>query len=192
VTKPDAALPDKATLLARLEEERGDWERLLVEVGLPRMTQPGVDGDWSVKDIMAHVAAYERWTAGHVAAVTRGDAPTLAELYGSDDVPPGVDAADTDERNAAIAAWYRGVSLDEVSVMAQQTFTALVDAVQAAPEELLSDPRALDWLDGTTLTELIIDNSYRHYSQHAPAIRAWIMRSEGLPSDATEPVEPVE
>jgi hypothetical protein len=190
VTKPDIpTLPDKATLLARLETARADWERLLVEVGLPRMSTPGVEGDWSVKDIMAHVAAYERWTAAHVAAATRDEPATRIELYGTNDVPPGVDSFDTHERNAAIAAWYRDTPLAEVSVMAQQSFTALMDAIQAAPEELLSSPQALDWLGGTALTELIIDNSYRHYDHHAPTIRAWVLQSEGLPADPADPVE---
>jgi GrpB-like predicted nucleotidyltransferase (UPF0157 family) len=178
----------KTALLACVEEGRGDWERLLVQVGQERMTEPGVDGDWSVKDIVAHVAAYERWTAGQIAAATRGAEPTNMELYGVDVVPPGIDTFDMHARNAAIAAHNRDIPLDDVIATAQHAFEALVDAIHDAPEEVLTDPNALDWAGGTPLIEIAADNSYRHYDQHAPAIRAWVMQSEGLTPDREKPV----
>jgi hypothetical protein len=190
VTKHDLSLtPDRASLLASLEGARGDWERLLVQVGLPRMTVPGVSGEWSVKDIVAHVAAYEHWTAGHVAAATRDSEPTTEGLYGTAETPPGVDTFDTEARNAAVVAWWRDAPLDAVSAFAQRAFDALVAAVQDAPESLLFEPDAVPWLDGIPLADIVAENSFRHYEQHAPALRAWIMQTEGLPAETAEPVE---
>ena len=50
----------KTRLLDRLRTERAQWEALLTDIDEARMTQPGVEGEWSVKDIVAHVTFYER------------------------------------------------------------------------------------------------------------------------------------
>jgi hypothetical protein len=47
----------RAELLAELKSEQEAWERLLGEVGEDRMEEPGVAGAWSIKDIVAHLAA---------------------------------------------------------------------------------------------------------------------------------------
>jgi hypothetical protein len=55
---------DKAAFLATLRAKHAEWEALLAEVGEARMVQPGVAGEWSVKDIVAHVTWGEREMAG--------------------------------------------------------------------------------------------------------------------------------
>ncbi|MGI8688862.1 MAG: DinB family protein [Thermomicrobiales bacterium] len=40
------------------------------------MDEPGVSGQWSIKDILAHVAAWDRETTRVVMEILRGDAPT--------------------------------------------------------------------------------------------------------------------
>ena len=58
---------DKATFLATLVDERAAWEALLAELiqlGDAALTQPLAPGEWSVKDIVAHVAWFEREMVG--------------------------------------------------------------------------------------------------------------------------------
>jgi len=45
----------KDALLERIERERGLWEDLVAEIGEDRMLQPGATGDWSFKDVVAHL-----------------------------------------------------------------------------------------------------------------------------------------
>ena len=47
---------EKATLLKTLIETRAAWEALLAQIDEEQMQRPGVDGTWSVKDIIVHVA----------------------------------------------------------------------------------------------------------------------------------------
>ena len=47
----------KAALLERVRRERADWERLLAEVGEARMEEPGPMGQWTFKDLQAHLTA---------------------------------------------------------------------------------------------------------------------------------------
>ena len=46
-------------VLDALRGGRAAWETLLAQIGADRMMQPGVEGDWSVKDIIAHVYVNE-------------------------------------------------------------------------------------------------------------------------------------
>ena len=55
---------DKPMTGARLAEilraERIPWNALLDQVGLDRMDIPGVEGEWSVKQLVAHLTWYEQ------------------------------------------------------------------------------------------------------------------------------------
>ena len=46
---------NKSELLNELQKEYGQWQALLDQIGPARMNQPGVTGDWSIKDIVAHL-----------------------------------------------------------------------------------------------------------------------------------------
>ena len=79
---------NKSEWLDTLQTERAQWEALLVQVGEARMTQPGAAGEWSVKDVIAHVTWFEREMVG----VLRARALVGSDLWN----------LSRDERNAAI------------------------------------------------------------------------------------------
>ena len=179
---------DKAQVLDRLETARADFDRLLVEVGETRMEQPGVEGEASVKTILGHIAAYERWTAAQIAGVVRGTPPTSQEAYGADEPPAGFDSEDMDARNAAMQAHFRDVPLAEVVAAAEQAFSQLVAVVQSLTADQLAATELLGWGDLTTAQAIGIQ-TWEHYAQHEPSIRAWIMRDEGLGGNNSTPVK---
>ncbi|MFI5275949.1 MAG: hypothetical protein ACHQ1E_01655, partial [Ktedonobacterales bacterium] len=49
-----------ARLASILRTERAQWQALLARVGPDRMEQPGVEGEWSMKELVAHLTWYER------------------------------------------------------------------------------------------------------------------------------------
>jgi hypothetical protein len=63
----------KIELLDWLQEEYRRWELLLDEIGPTRMDQPGVNGDWSMKDIVAHLTAWNRWLVVRLEGAGRGE-----------------------------------------------------------------------------------------------------------------------
>ncbi len=155
---------DKATFLAALRRERAAWEALLAEVGAlgeARMTQPGVSGEWSIKDIVAHVTWYEREMVGLLRTHALAGSP-LWELP-------------HDQRNIALFDELRGKPLASVQAEARQTFAELLALVEGLTEADLHDASRYrdmppDWIPW----EVLADNSYTHYPQHTPAIRAWL------------------
>ena len=162
---------DKARFLDNLHRGRRAWLALLAEVGVDRMTEPGLAGAWSGKDIVAHVAWFEREMVGLI----RQRALAGSNLW---QLRP-------DERNAAIHQQNKDRDLAKVVAEEAQAYAQLVDAVETLSDQYLMDASRFrdmpaDWVPW----EIIADNSYRHYIQHTPGIRRWL--GDGL-CDAADP-----
>ena len=157
-------------LVETMRREHANWEALLAQVPREHMEEPGVEGLWSVKDIIAHVAAYELWLALDLERALRGEMYGARELNG----PRG------DEINGRIFRQHHDRPLDEVLAEAPAAFAQLLAAVEALPESDLGNPdgaaRYIDpaWLAGLPLGTCIASDSYEHYREHAPSIRAWL------------------
>jgi len=152
---------DKTTLIQTLRNEHEQWQTLLAQISEERMVQPGVAGEWSVKDIIAHVMWYERETVG----ILQQRAFVGSPLWN----------VSLEERNAAMVAESRTYSLKEIQTQAQQVFEQLIQAIQELSEADLNDASSLrdippNWLPW----QVIASNSYEHYHQHTPSLQAWI------------------
>jgi uncharacterized damage-inducible protein DinB len=152
---------NKETFLKMLQTTRAQWEALLKEVDEASMTRPGVEGEWSMKDIIAHVAWYEREMVG----ILQSRALDGSSLW----VLPNA------ERNAAIFDQNRDRSSQEVLTEARRVYAELLEALQNLAEEDLIDPSQYrnmpaDWVPW----KVFADNTYDHYAAHIPAIHAWL------------------
>lgn len=149
-----------------LRVERSRWTDLLALVGPERMEVAGVEGAWSIKQIVGHLTWYER-------AVVEGARQVLGT--GKFTKPQtGLRALTMDERNAVIAAETESRSLRDVLAESDQVFGELVAIIAAAPADLLNDPRVLGLPDELVPWMAVANNSYAHYQQHEQAIRAWL------------------
>lgn len=154
-------LMNKAIFLETLQTGRAQWETLLAKVDQARMTEPGIEGEWSLKDILAHIAWYEREMVGIL--------QTRALIGSSLWVLPNA------ERNAAIFDQNRNRSLSVVLTEAQHVYSELLHAAQSLTDDDLIDPsRYRDMPTDWVPWKVFADNSYEHYAAHIPAIRAWL------------------
>jgi hypothetical protein len=156
-------------LVGILQAERARWNALLAQIGTARMEEPGVEGEWSAKELIAHLTWYER-------AVVEGARQVLG---GGAYVRPseGLNAPTMDERNARIAEETRARPVGDVLAEAEQVFGQLTALLAAAPQDLLNDPRRLGLPDDVVPWMLVANNSYGHFQQHEQAIRAWLERA---------------
>jgi hypothetical protein len=126
-----------------------------------QLTEPGVTGHWSVKDIVAHVTWWEEEALQHLPLIlTGGRPPRYSIKYG------GIDAF-----NAQMTEQKRGLSLSAVLRQQEETHRRLIDYVQSAPEEQFTRE--------TRFRRRLRLDTYSHYPKHAMAIRAWRARSAG-------------
>ena len=146
---------NRSQLLKRLDEA---WNKLKAAyAGLPdsAMTEPGVTGAWSIKDIIAHVTSWEEESLAHLPLVLEGGKPPRYSVtYG------GIDTfnALTTERN-------RSLSLSEVLRQRDDTHCRLIEFIRRVPEEQFSRETRFRW-------RLRLD-TYSHYAKHAEAIQKW-------------------
>ena len=115
-------------LLVKIHERRDALMQLVNSVDRARMTEPGVAGEWSVKDIVAHLTI---WHQDHVlcldAAVKEIPAP---------DPPWPLEITETDDINDWIFAQSRERMLGDVLKENKQVFEALMGIVKAFPADI--------------------------------------------------------
>lgn len=164
----------KMTFLERLMRERDRFELLLNRVGFSRrMTMKGVAGNWSIKDILAHILAYEQYMADRLGEIRNGEKyipcktqaalDAFREEFGYPDF--GSPLLDDDQPNAWVVERYKSVPLDEVVAHEVQAFAAIVACLERLPE---------DTLNRHDLFERVANNTYKHYREHATDIRRWL------------------
>lgn len=159
----------KTALLADLHREQEQWEALLAQIGESRMDQPGVAGEWSIKDIVAHLTGWRRRTVARLQAAQRGEAepppPWPAHLQTDDEI------------NAWIYESNHGRPVREVLDESHQVFQQLLTAIEGLPDKVLMDvQRYLPWLEGNPFSAAGI---FAHFhDEHEPDMRAWLARVE--------------
>ncbi len=157
-----------ARLADILQTRRNQWNALLAQVGVDRIEEAGVEGDWSVKQIVAHLTWYEN-------RIVESARQLLAEGMRNPE-RSGLAALPMDERNAHIAAESRTRPLTDVLAEADQVFSQLMTLIKACPDELLNNPRYTGLHDDVVPWMLVAGNSYAHYQEHEQSIRAWLER----------------
>jgi hypothetical protein len=156
----------RAELLAELESEQKAWEGLLAEIGEDRMDEPGVQGEWSIKDIVAHLTAWRRRTVGRLEAAATGQ-PEPAHDWPSD-------LHEDDEINAWFHQRDRGQSVRETLAESRRVFAKLVSAVEKLPEDTLNHPERLPWMEGAPVTGAAFFSHF--HDEHEADMRAWVSR----------------
>lgn len=141
-------------LLQRVDTAWAAFQQSYAGVPDAHLMEPGVVGDWSVKDILAHVTIWEEEALRHLPLIIAGGRPPRYVTYG------GIDAF-----NARMIEQTRGQSLDDVRRRLDDTHRRLIEFIQSAPaDQLRGDTRAR--------RRLRLD-TYGHYPLHAAAIRDW-------------------
>jgi hypothetical protein len=172
MAEPSTQPRTKTELLERMRTGREEWDALIGQIPDSVHTEPALAGGWSVKDLIAHVAAYENWTAAQIRAANEGRVPTDKELYGVEQMPLDPEGWDLDRQNAAIHARYQEMPLAEVMTFSRQAFADLVAAVEAVSDEDVARTGAQTWTGDRTLLEIVPEQCYAHYEQHAGELRS--------------------
>ena len=154
----------KTRLLSELQDEQAAWETLLSSIDDAHMTEPGVAGDWSIKDIVIHITGWRRRTVGRFQAALQHQ-PTPAPPW-----PPHLQT--DDEINAWMVASNRDHSLSAILQDDRAVFQQLVDTLSAFPEAELLDPHRFEWLEGEPLSGATFFSHW--HEEHEPDVQAWL------------------
>lgn len=163
--------PSKPHILAEIRRERADLEAVLASasarVSASRLGQPlaGDDG-WSVKDILAHIVAWEQvllywWQAGQ-----NGETPT--------DPAPNLSDDDVERLNTAFYQANRERSLTAVQDDFRRSYAQVMAMLEAAPAAAIEQPGYFPWAEDAPFAWFVIANTSDHYLEHRLQIAAWI------------------
>ena len=159
-------------LAAELAEARAVFVEALADVAPELLTTPGLVGDWSARELIAHLGY---WT-GHAAEALHFAREGRADEFGTADL-------NVDERNEVVARVARETDLPTVRKREEAAFGALMDALAGLDPALLSENVAY----GDTLEQVIRDDGPDHYREHAIDIRAWFTGDDEPDDEADEP-----
>jgi hypothetical protein len=142
---------DKPTLLSLVGLGRARLDAALAALSDEAMGDR-VDDEWTRKDVLAHIEAWERRVVELVERVRAGDAPT--------------DQTETDELNARFYAADRHRSLEDVRAGERQAYDRMVAAIEDSTDEELFDGSHFAWTEGDPLADWFRGNGDEHYDEH--------------------------
>jgi hypothetical protein len=151
----------KAELLSELDREWAKIERTCAGMSEAQMITPGVQGEWSMKDILAHISAWEKYLLDRLGFVMTGHPPRYPAMQTWDDVH---------RFNAQVYAENRDRPLPSVIIEFRSLYQGLLTVLEALDDRLLEQPYSYDFAaDRITLLQLIRANTFEHYREHCPA-----------------------
>ena len=149
---------DRPGLLKCLDEAWEAFRESHAGLSDAELMEPGVTGDWSVRDIVAHVTTWEEEALKYLPLILEGGTPPrYRATYG------GIDAF-----NALMTERKKRLSLSLVLRQMDEIHRRLLALVQGTPENQLTRE--------TRFRRRLRLDTYHHYPQHAEAIRAWRAR----------------
>jgi hypothetical protein len=165
VADPDPHVP---ALIADLQVARDEFLGAIGDIDPALRTTPGLVGEWSARELLAHVGYW----AGHAAeSLHRAALGELAEF--------GKDELSVDDRNAVVARVAAETDYATVAKREQGAFEQFATRLAAVDTDSLGERDA----DGDTLEEIIAFDGADHYREHTLDIRAWFDGSNGADAD---------
>jgi hypothetical protein len=150
-------------VLNRLHKTWRALEESYADLSEVEMSEPGVTGSWSVKDIIAHVTTWEEEALKHLPLILMGGKPPRYSVTHG-----GINAF-----NAAMTVQKRDLEFAEVLRQRDAVHQRLIELVESIPEDHLSS-------DAHFRRRLRAD-TYSHYPIHAKAISNWRAGRPAMP-----------
>ncbi len=156
----------KEALLDAIRRARAALEDALASFDEQSLVTAAITGDWTPKDLMAHVADWERRFLRWVEIGRRGEIPQRPE--------PGLTYDDLDRLNQEMVEHNRRLSLDEVRAEFAAAYRAILDAVIAMSEQELFAVGYYPWTGEYPLLPYLRANTDEHYAEHAAELETWL------------------
>jgi uncharacterized protein DUF1706 len=151
----------KKEMLSEIAAARDDLNRALDGLAPDKMLITGVVGIWSIKDVLAHLVA---WESEVVTALNHVQNKRMPAILKVDDI---------DEWNAEQYRISVRRPLEAVLADFEGVHRMLRQMVADFDEQHLTDRRRYRWMEGEPLWALVEENVVLHEREHAEEITAW-------------------
>jgi hypothetical protein len=152
----------KEHILAALEEQFESWDELLASLPEDEITAPRFDLGWSVKDVIAHLWAWQQISIARMEGALYNRQPRLPAW-----IVESVDnwEENSDRVNALIFDRQHQKPWAEIQPNWKVGFLHFIQLASAMPETDLLDGDKYPWLKGYSLASILIA-SYDHHQEH--------------------------
>jgi hypothetical protein len=152
----------RSELMAEFEQEWVNIEHLCAGKSQADMVAPGVEGEWSIKDILCHLSAWEKYLLDRLGMVMTGQPPLYPAMASWDDVH---------RFNAQVYADNKDRSISSVVIEFRSLYRGVMTVIEALRDDQFTQPYSYDFPDDAlTLLQLIRANTCEHYREHRIAI----------------------
>jgi hypothetical protein len=161
----------KHELLERIRSGHEALMRLVATIPDSRMTETGVGGSWSVRDILVHVVDWEQHLVRILQARRRSERPDFRPFANDDEMH---------RFNEYIVQANRSLPPDQARTSLQQSQRLLMEALSPLSEADLFDDSRREKVSGQTqdpVSSFIAMETYEHYQEHLDSIREWLGRT---------------
>jgi uncharacterized protein (TIGR03083 family) len=156
----------KETSLAEMHASFAEVMAVVEAIPPDRLTAPGVTDDWSVRDVLAHEAAYERYTAEAIFGDLAGIQPSNLDFYGYDEAPTEDEEAADDSMNDWVVERARRRPVEDILAEFRWAHDRLVEAVETCSESDLTDPDRFPSFEGRSVIDALPGQCWGHHREH--------------------------
>jgi uncharacterized protein (TIGR03083 family) len=144
--------------------ERRALDELVAGLDADDLQTDGVMAGFSIKDVLAHIAVWERRMSNAIEAWRHGEKLEWPE--------PGYTIAQVDELNDRDFAAGRARSLDDVLRESRDSYARAISVVESVTDAEIDGWR--EQFGRPQLTDIIRANMDEHYREHLDQIDVWI------------------
>lgn len=160
----------KEHILSALRELFNQWGELLASISDKQLTAPLVPSDWSIKDVITHLWAWQQRSIARLEAALSNREPVFPRwLPESDPDSEG----NTDQTNAWIYETYREEPWSKVYQKWREGFLRFLEFGEGISEKDLLNAGRYPWLEGYPLAFILLA-SYDHHQEHLDKLLAWL------------------
>lgn len=159
----DRTLTDKAEILTRMAESYRALRAALERAGPALLTRPGSWGEWTLKDLLAHLSYWHTVSIERLEKFGAGRGDEIARL----------DDAAIDEANANVYRSNKDRALDEMMDAFHVTYLTLRTAAKSIPATVYTEDQS-----PTPLRNWVVENGSAHYEEHLADIERAINQAQ--------------
>jgi len=152
----------KDELIQKIESEWDNLQAALDGLTEEQMHQPGVVGEWTIKDILAHITAWQTRLITALFKVEKGFTPDTTE-----------GGKTVDQMNEKFYREMKDRPFDQVWDDLDSSYHQLLSRLDGWKEKDLFDSKRFKWMKGEPFATYIAGDSYEHYAEHAAQIGEW-------------------
>jgi hypothetical protein len=145
----------KEQILAASQKEHDQLVKLISTLTPDRLNAPGQMSDWSIKDILCHLTAWEQMVLRWLAEGQQGLAPQVPA--------PGYKWNQLPALNQNIYETHHDLPLEEVLSQFHDSYSQVMAVIETLPPETLFTPGLYPWMNKNVLASYFVSCTSSHY-----------------------------